>query len=127
MRVAPAELRFPIGDPFFDGELKIARRAEEMQVIRHKHVRTNQPGIGILPGGNKGLLSFLGGQPGRRTSSAHGQKDYGWVTFDEHHAFGRIPPAGILWESHGENSKRSNKRLKEKNRAGGAGSTRAPN
>src|SRR5947208_3269351 len=42
-QMTPAELAFPEFHPLVYPEMQIARRAEEMQVIRHEEVKSDEP------------------------------------------------------------------------------------
>ena len=60
-----AELAFPKRDPTFDGEMQIARRGKEMQMIRHQYVIPDQPRIRPAPDFREQPVRLVARQPTR--------------------------------------------------------------
>ena len=66
----------PKSDPAFDGELKIIRRTEQMQMIGHQQIIAHQPGRSpVLPNVVKRALNRGLGQPAFALFRANGQKN----------------------------------------------------
>src|SRR5205085_4477062 len=55
----PPELPFPIGDPLFDREVVRLWCAEQMNVVWHDHVMSDQPVVGGGPGFDQPLVYIL--------------------------------------------------------------------
>ena len=58
-----AESAFPKRNPPFYGERQIARRSEQMQMVRHQNIVSNQPGGGLTPCSRKHPMRLFASQP----------------------------------------------------------------
>jgi len=73
--VFEAELTFPVGNPYLDGELQIPRRTERVQMVRHEQVITHQPRLCFRPSLVEQAVHCFVGQPRFTLIGTDGEQD----------------------------------------------------
>jgi hypothetical protein len=96
----PAKLTFPVGDPFFDGELEVTWRAEAMQVVRHHKIIADQPCRCFQPGLMQQVMNFRVVQPRLTILGGHRQQHPVWpAKLHLNPRSRKLPPDIIKWRS----------------------------
>jgi hypothetical protein len=68
------ELTFPVLDPVFEGDLQSARSGEDVQVVRHEDISSDEPSSRICPYIEYVDVILRRSQPGRSVLCAYGEK-----------------------------------------------------
>jgi hypothetical protein len=69
------ELALPIHNPLIHAEMQVARGGEQMQMVMHQNVISNQPGIRSTPNVREQTMGFIASEPWNAVFCANRHKN----------------------------------------------------